>query len=360
MAWEITWQRFLTDIIGQMAGPALLMAMGWLLVLRNGAIDLSVWVVAAVGGMVAAAAMKAGVPPALAFCMASALGAMVGLINGLLVVLARMPSVAATLVMGLVVMWAAQGAFQDSSAELPMDAFVQDAPDQYVDSRAEEPLAKSNVLIFMRIMIVLCTYVAVMFLAVRRESIPRPGKERIALIVSLIVCGSLAGLAGACMLMDHGMASVPTRLIGDFRVPAAAILAGSLFLAGPGRAKLAGLCMPLALLVVTIWQQEVWLLGAWGYEWQLFLLTVLVVFYHLACRAIGSLPAGAPGILAKASAGAIGVGTLLLAVTPAVGQASARPALRITCLAVCITGAAALLVAYRLAGARGANDKCQI
>ena len=46
--------QYLSDVAGQMASYGLLLAMGFLLALRCGAIDLSVWSSAGLGGLVAA------------------------------------------------------------------------------------------------------------------------------------------------------------------------------------------------------------------------------------------------------------------------------------------------------------------
>ena len=61
-AWDISGQRYLNDVAGQMSSAYLLPALGFMLVLRCGAIDFSVWVSAAGGGLVAAVLIRAGVP----------------------------------------------------------------------------------------------------------------------------------------------------------------------------------------------------------------------------------------------------------------------------------------------------------
>jgi len=355
---DIEGHRRLTDVAGQMGGAALLMAMGWLLALRRGAIDLSVWVVAGVAGTVAAAAISVGVPPLLAFVIVASLGWIIGLANGLLVALARVPSVVATFVVALVVMWVAQGCFQQRTIEVPQDAFfgwmivasVESEPTAEDATNGEPPEHVEEAalpLTATRIIIVLGLYAAVMFLAIGRRGI-WAGK-RTDIVWSLTVSGALAALAGACLLMDHGMASVPTRPIGDLRIPAAVVLAGSWFLVGPSRGKLAGLCMPIALLVATIWRQRAWPSGTMGYEWQLLLLAGLTVVYHLACRGVFAWPGRLSSALAKSAVACIGGGMALLAATTTTPLSGVRGPCRTIALAICAAGAGALLAGYRAA-----------
>lgn len=365
---DVEGQRYLTDVLGQLGGPILLMAVGWLIALRNGAIDLSVWVVAGLAGVTAAAAISAGFPPLPAFIIATALGGFVGLINGLLVSLARIPSVAATLLVGVSVVLVGQAVFSNSPVHVPADTFhrwlivAPFAGEASVDTEPETPDLTDNaapvhpapdsedrpiyhVLTVTRVVIVLAAYFMAMFLAVGRRSMSG-GRKSTGLVMSLTLCGLLAGLAGACRLMDHGFAAMPARLLGDLRVPTTAVLAGSWFFVGPNRAQLAGLCLPIALIVATIWRQQVWLLGTWGYEWQLLLLTGVTILYQLASRGLFAWTFRPRALAASASA-AVALGTALLAAAPLLGAIGVRSVYRIAALALCATGGIALLQAYR-------------
>ena len=354
-SWDPAQQRYLTDIAGQMAAPGLLMAMGWLVAMRRGAIDLSVWVVAGVAGTAAAAAIAAGMSPRLAFVMATALGGVIGLVNGLLVAKVRLPSALATLAVGVAVILVAQAVFSRGRIRIPEDA-LQDwiivvrapadtAPADIADQPTDGPETFAYPLIVTRIVIVLGAYVAVMFTALRRRRRP-PGRRGASIVVSLTVCGMLAALAGACRLIAHGSAAVPARPIGDLRIPAAAILAGGLFFAGPNRAKLAGLCMPIALLAVTIWRQQVWQLGAWGYEWQVLLLVVLVICFHAASKAVFARHRRVRRS-AGLSVGLQAVGIAMLAGAAVVDGHALRALCRAAGLLLCVAGVALLQAVRR-------------
>ena len=356
--WDPAQQRYLTDIAGQMAAPGLLMAMGWLVAMRCGAIDLSVWVVAGVAGTTAAAAIAAGMSPRLAFLMAIALGGVIGLVNGLLVAKARLPSALATLAVGVAVILVGQGVFSRARVRIPEGALqdwiivVSTPADTSADAdMADQPTDGAETfaypLIVTRIVIVLCAYVAVMFTALRQRRRPPGRRGASSMVVSLTVCGMLAALAGACRLIDHGSAAMPARPIGDLRAPAAAILAGGLFFAGPNRAKLAGLCTPIALLAATIWRQRVWQLGIWGYEWQVLLLLVLAVFFHAASKAVFARHRRARRS-AELSVGLQAVGMAMLAGASVVDGHALRVLCRAAGLLLCVAGVA-LLQAFRRA-----------
>lgn len=85
-------QQLLQDMLIRMFSPLLLAVLGFALALRRGAIDLGVWVVAGVGGLLAATILRASwaphagaAAPLLAFLAAAAAGGVIGLANGLLV-----------------------------------------------------------------------------------------------------------------------------------------------------------------------------------------------------------------------------------------------------------------------------------
>jgi ribose/xylose/arabinose/galactoside ABC-type transport system permease subunit len=78
-------------------------AIGMTLVLISGGIDLSVSAVMALAGMVAVVGVRSGLPFAVGFLIAIAVGSMIGLINGLIVTKIRINPLITTLGMGMVV-----------------------------------------------------------------------------------------------------------------------------------------------------------------------------------------------------------------------------------------------------------------
>ena len=286
------------QVTEQMASVLLLMSLGFLLCLRVGAIDLSVWAAAGLGGLVAAWLINAGVSAGPAFAAAIAAGAAFGAVNGAIVAAAKLPAVAVTLVTGLLLVWALQGSCDARSVELPDDAFVDWHVVQTVtmlspdsDTDAPQPPGRgvtesvTRPLYVTRSLLVAMIYAAVMLVLMgfgrSHAAESKPG-ARWRLLVAMTASGALAALGGALWLLDHNRAPVPTRLVDDLRVPTAAILAGALLLAGKGRALFAAVCLPGALLLTGIWRQRVWNIPAAGYLLQLPLLAAAVWIAHAA------------------------------------------------------------------------------
>ena len=103
--------RYPSHLAGQLLSTYLLVALGFTLALRRGAIDLSVWALSGMGGVAAAMAIHAGVAPLWAMAAGIGLGLLVGAFNGLTVALVRLPSIAVSLAMaagtGWLVAWVA-------------------------------------------------------------------------------------------------------------------------------------------------------------------------------------------------------------------------------------------------------------
>ena len=375
---QVHLDRVLRNVTGQMVSIYLLMAMGFLLCLRCGAIDLSVWVAAGVGGVVAAKFINAGTPAGPALAAGALAGAMLGGINGLLVAGTRVPSVVATLVTGLAAMWVLQAAVPARVVppgvsvrvvSIPDDTFsgwhimagdaaegqTSGAPNGSQDSAAEQvsPEQRATPLYLTRMLLVTGIY-AVVMLAMTSAGWTGAGPTRFGarrvLFAALCASGALSAAGGALWLLDQNQAPAPARLIGDLRVPTAAILAGGILLAGKGRALLAGICLPGALLVTTLWRQGVWHLPAGGYLLQVgVLLGMTIVAYAAAaelCKArrTGRWPAALGAALTLG-------GILTVAVAAARNTSSARTAFRAAGIAAWVAGAA-LLVTARVLRAR--------
>lgn len=349
-----------------MGSHYLLPALGFLLALRVGAIDLSVWVCAAAGGIVAAATINAGMPVAVAGLTGVVTGLAIGTANGLLVVFARLPSAAVTLVVSLIVMWAMLAIVPQRHLTVPPGTFdtwrieheVQILQDEGDGMGAKPtPVKELFPLSVTRLLIVVGVFV--MFIAglygidlFRRsgEDIPRQWK----LLGAMSASGLLAAAGGACWLIEHGQAPVATRPIGDLRVLAAALLAGGLYHAGRSRTLLTTAALPVALLIATVWRREVWNLPVEGYALQLAVLAGMTVVTHLAMAAAAGGPRKARAAFAVAAALTAG-GLVLLAGSARGGSPDIRHALHVVGVAVWSVGAVALIVARCVGGAAPAS-----
>ena len=355
-SWGLPDGTYVTNVAGQVASPRLLAALGMALALRMGAIDLSVWAVMAGGSLTAAGAISAGVSPVWAFALGAAAGAGCGAVNAVLVVAARLPSPVATLLVAGGVIGLTWVLVPGGGIELPDDAFdrwLLTPPTSGEDGQAREEIGLP--LIVTRTMLVAAIYSVIMAVLLWRRR--QGGNVRFRRATALVACGALAALAGACWLVDHGRAVAPARLISDFRIPAAVLLAGALFFAGPGRTLGVCACLPMAVLTATIWRQQVWVqLGAWGYEWQVVVLMALVVLAQVSAARAARWPAPA-----RRAAEVGYVLALLAAAMPALGDTAdgsgVRAALRLAGLVAAAAGVTALLVGRRIgrrtvAGAR--------
>ena len=277
--WVQTGETYLTDVSGQMSSPLMLIALGMAVAFRVGAIDLSGWMIAAAGGLVAAGLIGQGLSPMVAFAVAAGVGAAIGAVNGLLVVAGRLPS--------LIVTAGVAGLAWGAMALLPMDQLT--VPDRTFGHwlillparNAEGGIPESLPLGVTRMIIVLGAFsLVIAALVAGKHTRVSLARQRWS---ALAASGALAGVAGACGLLDHSRAVVPSLPVNDLRPPAAALLAGALLLAGPGRTPVAALLIPIALLGATIWRQAI-PLGAAGVEWQTLLLIGLGALATIAVR----------------------------------------------------------------------------
>ena len=117
-------ERYLVDVAGQLGSIYLLVSLGFLLALRCGAIDLSVWAASFLGGLVAARLINGGAPTAWALAAGTGAGMLLGAINGLLVAYGRLPSVLVTLVTAGVTISVLSAAFPGRLVSVPDGAFA--------------------------------------------------------------------------------------------------------------------------------------------------------------------------------------------------------------------------------------------
>jgi hypothetical protein len=132
--------------------------------------------------------------------------------------------------------------------------------------------------------------------------------SRWGVLAALAGSGLVSAASGICWLIDRSSAPVASVPIGELRVPAAAVLAGGLLLAGPRRSVMAALCLLPALLVATVWRQQAAALWAGGYFLHVGGLLVMVAGCHVLLKAAWTRPTRWTAWLWAAA----GVGGLLL------------------------------------------------
>lgn len=345
-AWGAGRLEFRSCVSGQMTSFYLLPALAFLLALRRGAIDLSVWAVAAMGGLVAAELISRGVDPMWAFAASLAGGLLLGAFNGAMVAWVRAPGVLVTLGVAFAITWVLQGIFPVRTVRIPERAF-----DDWLFRPGVSLLLIERLMVGGVYALTMLVWLAVEIAGRRGAELPRRWK----LFACMSASGAIAGIAGATWLLGAGATPVPRLPVGDLRIPAAVVLAGGAFFAGRGRSLLAGVCLPPALLLATIWRQEVWRLLWEGYELQMVLLTGMVITAHLAAAEAVSLRWTGRRWLPITSLTPVVLGILLIAAGAAVADLNLQLLLHVTGLGAWMVGAILLLIVKRLRDSTGAR-----
>jgi len=357
----------LDAFIAPMLSPLLLPALGLLLTLRQGAVDLSVWMAACLGGVLAAAGVQAGLPPALALPLAVLAGAALGAVNGALVARLRLPAPAVTLAVAVAALLLLHRAAAPGPLTVPDDAFAgwhlpqpvvvpdaepAEAPTPHQPGAAGRTETAVRPLAHTRMLAVALAYGLTMLALVELQVFARHGRrasDRWKLFAALTASGALSAAGGAVWLLDYGAAPVLAWPVGDLRIPAAAVLAGALYFGGRGRALVAGLCLPPALLLADIWRMHVWDLPWQGYYLQLLLLGAFAggAYWALSRAHVGryvSRPLSVPAAACTA------VGLVLFASAGYADRPVFRDTVHAAALALWAVGIALLVVSARLAG----------
>lgn len=340
-----------------MTSSYLLPALGFLLVLRCGALDLSVWMAAALGSIVMALVIHHGRIPgapvpfslsATAALAAVGAGLLLGLLNAILATRTRLSGTLATLLTATILLLALK--LLGPQGPIPLHETTFDtwhlSQTTLIPANGDAPpvaVQEDTPLFRTRKLVVAAIYALVMLMMLLGERTGRTAARppyRRRLFVSLTVSGALAAAGGMAWLIENRAASLPHFPIDDLRISAAAILAGGAILAGRSRTLLAALLLPFALLVVTYWRQHVWDLDFHGYSLQLLpLIAALVLAAQASLRAMRG-DAAERTILA-ALAGLAGV--LLLTVSGAPHTHTVRLVLRYNALALSALSAILLL-----------------
>lgn len=211
-------------------------AVGMTLVLLIGGIDLSVASVMALGGLVAALAMTSwGLPIPIAILLGVTAGAVIGLVNGLLVQRLRLPPFIATLGMLGVARGIVVGTTSGQGVSGLPDAFT--AIGQGYVGPVPIP-----VIVMLVVALVVALFLAYHLWGTYIFSIG--GNETAAILTGLpvarvkifvyIVCGLLAALAGVLVVSRVGV-SLPGQSLGyELQVIAAAVIGGVSLTGGRG------------------------------------------------------------------------------------------------------------------------------
>lgn len=264
------WSFDLGRLHAELVSFYLLPTVGFWLALRRGAVDLSVWAVAGLGGVVAAWLINAGLPMPAACGGAIAAGLIIGAANGYVAGWTRLSSVAFTIIVAAIIVSGI--GYITSERTIRVDSAQLGRWQEYARLLTGGAWA-------------LTMAVTMHWGVASRKQHSADLDPRVATLVAMAASGALAAAGGAIWLIDQGSAPVPTRLIDDLRIPAAALLAGGLLWTGRNRTLISGLFLPIALLLATIWRQELShlpFLRDSGYALQTALLIGLLLTAHIA------------------------------------------------------------------------------
>ena len=304
--------RYFYDAIGQMTNYFMPAALAMLMAMRCGVIDLSVWMSWSAGSVVAACILHAalsgqgegevhaGYWPVLAFAAAAAVGVAIGGLNAMLVRVPKVPAVAATAITALAVWLVLQVAAPAGRIDVRPGAFdawhvsISQATPQTAspdDPNAEPPPLKAALpLAITRMLFSAILFAAVMTTLLVAYSHLGHQKEidvrglRHARTAALVSGGFVSALGGALWLLENSHATVPRLPVHDLRIPAAAVLAGGVLLAGRGRTMLAAVCLPIAMLLATQWYVLGWDLNTHGMALHPLVLLAMAILASLSLR----------------------------------------------------------------------------
>jgi ribose/xylose/arabinose/galactoside ABC-type transport system permease subunit len=290
--WRLQGNDSLPETISLLTSTMMPASLGFLLVLRCRAVDMSIWITMGAAGMASAGVLVAGgdnPSPGLALLVALLVGGGIGLINALVIRFTKIPPWLATLIVAGII-WAGLNfsglPSQVMLSENMFDSWVTKVTHvwgQFVGKEAQQNFAP---LLTLRMLLVVGAWSVVMLTMLFSDmTVVRRGRiltARSRLFVAMVVSGMLSAFSGFCWMMEAGQTPLPTRLVDDLVIPAAALMSGAMFLRGRGRTMLAAICLPMALLVTTLWRQLVWPTQVLGYSRQMLLLVAMLLEVQIA------------------------------------------------------------------------------
>jgi ribose/xylose/arabinose/galactoside ABC-type transport system permease subunit len=280
-AWNRLGAEYQSVVAGQLGSCFLPMALGLMLVVRRGGLDLSLWALSATAGVATAEFFRAGFSVGATISLVLLLGLGLGGVNGVLVRYFRLPSPLATGLVGVGLVLGLDHHYAARSVAVPDDVLQgwTNFMLALLTRQADAGTALAAPLLTFRMLLVFATWGAVMVgLMVGRRIHPNSARAwhaRTPLALTLVLSGGLSAIGGLCWVLDLGAAPVPSRLVDGLRIPAAVLLCGAIVFQGRGRVLLAGILLPVALLVVTLWEQLAWPASWGGYSVPLLWLLLL-------------------------------------------------------------------------------------
>lgn len=348
--WHKLGGGIMQDVVAIMTSSILLASMGMMIAWRYGSVDLSIWGVMGLGGLVAAEVLNHGGSPYLAFLVAALAGMAVGVINYLLVSRINMiPSFILTFLVGVAIVVAMNMIYSVRTVFISDDAFGKLIDDTrwLLMQTPQDDFDRNAPMMVVRMLMVFSVWAGVLIVFLIGDMItsdtPRPFARWWVRPAALITSGMLAGLAGAGWLIDHGDTPVPTRPIDSLQIPAVVILSGTMLLQGRGRTLMVGICLPTAVLVVALWEQITWPIWFYGYSVEIMIFMVMVGLIQWTLVWAMDYPSG------KAWIGWLVVsvctaGLIIIALTPKLEGFVSPKDVMFTGLCVWLVGAIALVI----------------
>jgi simple sugar transport system permease protein len=275
--------RVLVDLLDDAAVLGLA-ALGSMIVISSGGIDLSPGAVIALASVVAASMIEAGAPPATAFAATTAGAALLGAFNGWLIHALRLPPFIVT----LAALFLARG--------LALAVHVESLPIRSASwggwSRLELPLAGLDVAAVTWLAFALLVAAAYRHTRTLRHALALGGDERTAHVFGVpmlrtrvaiyALAGACSGLAGAAYVLYSGKGD-STACVGFELDVIAAVVIGGTALRG-GRASVIG-CV-LGVLLLGVLQTALIFEGVPGAGWTRAVLGGLLLVFLLAQRSL--------------------------------------------------------------------------
>jgi len=327
--------------------PAELAVMvGFLVVLSAGAIDMGIWPVMCLSGILAicGAGFEFAFFPAVLVSLAA--GATVGtggaVIASLLPVGRRVSVVVATTAVGIGIMIVCRFLPSDyanisvSRFALQLEA-IHDF--MYGDLPANETFSISPlVMTRMLSVFVLWSLVQIVFLKIEMAT----GWLKKLPWGPLVLSGALSGISGFYVALERSDLPVPERIIDDWQVPAAVVLSGVLITKGKNGLVISIVLLPVCAVLVSLWRMQVWPGLVFGYSPSMVMLPVFLMVSQFSFA--GALQRGGISRLSRLISTSLCFGGLVVMAAPSFFGRFGDPAAFVAGAVTGMSGVLAFLV----------------